>query len=139
YFYGVALADREWGLNNADRAEQILDDCPEEPRGWEWHYLKRLCHLDLLTLRHPGRVMSVAFSPDGGRLAATGKSAMVWDAATGKEILTIHSVYSIVAFSPDGGRLITTWRHVFGKPAPIKAKVHDAATGRQLPALDGLP
>src|SRR5262249_36185265 len=80
YFYGMALADREWGRHNADRVEQILDDCPEEPRGWEWHYFKRLCHLNLLTLRHTGPVAGVAFSPNGERLAATGKSAKVWDA-----------------------------------------------------------
>jgi spectinomycin phosphotransferase len=31
------------------RADEVLDDCPPALRGWEWHYLKRLCHADLHT------------------------------------------------------------------------------------------
>ena len=68
----------------------------------------------LLTLKgHTGPVLSVAYSPDGKRLAATSFDGMkVWDAQTGQEILTIPvqgntgSVWC-VAYSPDGKRLAT--------------------------------
>src|SRR5262249_22204144 len=36
----VGLAGQEWLANNAVRADELLDACPEQPRGWEWHYLK---------------------------------------------------------------------------------------------------
>ncbi|MGO9470012.1 MAG: tetratricopeptide repeat protein, partial [Isosphaeraceae bacterium] len=56
------------------------------------------------------RVLSVAFSPDGQRLASgsTDQTVKIWDSATGKELFSLKdhagSVDS-VAFSPDGQRL----------------------------------
>jgi WD40 repeat protein len=57
-------------------------------------------------------VNSVAWSPDGKRLAtgSSDKTAKVWDAASGQELLTLRghdgSVTS-VAWSPNGKRLAT--------------------------------
>jgi WD40 repeat protein len=60
----------------------------------------------------PGRkesVTAVAFSPDGGRLlTAPGRTLQVWDAATGRELLTLKGHTDAIgwaAFSPDGRRL----------------------------------
>ena len=59
---------------------------------------------------HAGWVRSVAFSPDGQRLASASsdQTVKIWDSATGKELFALKGhagpVWS-VAFSPDGQRL----------------------------------
>ncbi|MGA7412647.1 MAG: hypothetical protein WBW33_19365 [Bryobacteraceae bacterium] len=84
-----------------------------------------------LTLRgHQDSVWSVAWSPDGSKLATTSKdnTAKVWDAATGRELLTLRGhqgpVESVV-WSPDGSKLATA-------SEDHSTKVWDAGTGREL-------
>jgi WD40 repeat protein len=51
---------------------------------------------------------SLAFSPDGTRLAAAGRSVKIWSPATGQELITLRDVPLGVAnleFSEDGHRL----------------------------------
>jgi tetratricopeptide (TPR) repeat protein len=57
---------------------------------------------------HAGGFMSVAFSPDGHRLASAGSTVKIWDVVTGEELIALKGhagpVWD-VAFSPDGQRL----------------------------------
>ena len=78
--------------------------------GFEWGYWWRLCHQDLLTLEDTAPVTSVAFSPDGERLASgsADDAITIWDAQTGHRTLTLKDhtgPVNLVAFSPDGKRL----------------------------------
>ena len=88
-----------------------------------------------ITLSVGANVYSVAFSPDGTRIAtgSYGATAKVWDAQSGKELLTLKghsSSVNSVSFSPDGKRIVTG-------SYDDTAKVWDAQSGKELLTLKG--
>jgi WD40 repeat protein len=134
----MSLAQREIQSNNFARAEEILDQCDEELRHWEYYYLRHISGCNRLTLKdQEGLPIRLAFSPDGKRLAASCMPAVapyrsgmvkIWDANTGKDLLTLKGhtggVYS-AAFSPDGKRLASA-------STDRTVKIWDAITGQEL-------
>src|SRR5439155_15583855 len=91
YFNQVSAAQREYLASNLNRAEDVLDECPRHLRGWEWHYLKRLCHAEerALTL-HIAGATAAAFSPDRKQLVSAGRDAkhrlVISNLETGQEV-----------------------------------------------------
>jgi WD40 repeat protein len=158
YMHRVALAQREWQANNVARAEELLDSCPAELRHWEWHYLKRLCHAELLRLGSPSKqITGLAFHPDGKRLATSGwRELKVWDAETGKEPAQFPPAegwVSAVAFSKDGARIVTAgfrtltvWDTPSGKEL-LRVKAHEflirsvafSPDGKRIASASGTP
>src|SRR5260370_38210537 len=79
---------------------------------------------------HSRAVRCVAFSPDGKRIVTGSwdKTARLWDAETGKEILALEghsSMVQSVAFSPDGKSVLTG-------SLDGTARVGDPETGKRL-------
>ncbi|HEX6523056.1 MAG TPA: pentapeptide repeat-containing protein [Streptosporangiaceae bacterium] len=84
---------------------------------------------------HTGWVQSVAYHPDGTRLATAGDDGTVriWDAVTGEHLHTLvgHTDWvQVVAYRPDGTRLATA-----GDDDTVR--IWDAVTGEHLQTLVG--
>jgi WD40 repeat protein/serine/threonine protein kinase len=129
YFQRITVAHRELSIGNVAAALRALRECPEDLRGWEWHYLLRLCKVEPLVLQDSTEVYGVAFSPDGERIASAGKDGKVkiWNSRTGRiiqEFPAHETAACSVAFHPDG-------RHLASAGADGLVKVWDLATPRQ--------
>jgi eukaryotic-like serine/threonine-protein kinase len=119
YINRVNRAYREVQDDNVALAEDLLHGCPAERRGWEWHYVKRLCHPERMSVEVPGgSVSAIAYSPDGRGIATGsgghfargpgGSNLALWDRETGRRRQTPHPTENIIwslAFSPDGTRM----------------------------------
>src|SRR5262249_4219631 len=141
YAAHMNLAQHAWDAGGAGRVRELLEQHrpkPGEPdlRGFEWHYLLRLCNSDLLTLPgHTDTVSGSAYSPAGKRLASASrdKTGKVWAAQTGQELLSLKGhteAVNSVTYSPDGKRLA-------GASDDKTVKVWDAQTGQELLTLKG--
>jgi WD40 repeat protein len=127
YLHQTGLAYREWHDAEVARAEQLLANCPLDKRGWEWHYVNRLCHADLRTYEDTG--ITVAFSPDGRRLATGSRdnNVKIWASDTGQELHMLRghrAEVHCIAFTPDGKRLLSA-------SLDGTARLWDAAAGAE--------
>jgi WD40 repeat protein/serine/threonine protein kinase len=124
YFHRITLADR-------DLAVEQLAECPEDLRGWEWHYLMRLCLFDPLVIQDKTEVRSVVFSLDGEQLAsAHGDGTIkIWNSRTGKPAIQPFHAHSdsvlSVAFHSDG-------RHLASRGADRKVRVWELTTRQEV-------
>jgi WD40 repeat protein len=147
YCQHIALAERELSARKVGRAEEWLDRCPEDLRGWEWHYLKRRRYGSPPPLHHPGAVWAVAFSPDDRHLAAgtVDGTVYIWELRTdgawsgehppARQLRKLEGHQKRVrrlAYSPDGRYLVTA-------DEEGSMIVWEATTGQKVHTLRGHP
>ena len=87
--------------------------------------------------QHRSPVTSVAFSPDGTKLASGDMDGMVkvWDVSTGRNIRIVRGpggLYKSVAFSPDGTKLASS---ISGGDGTVE--IREAATGKNINTIAG--
>ncbi len=95
YIADMNLARHAWDENNLALAGELLKRHRPKPgetdlRGFEWHYLHRLPHRDLRTVKaHAGVATTVAWTPDGKRLVSLGttQESIVHDRARRSQAL----------------------------------------------------
>jgi eukaryotic-like serine/threonine-protein kinase len=115
YAAKLTLAGRDWQDANVTHVRRELDETipPQgkaDLRGFEWYYLDRLTRSAGQTLTgHKRAILSVAYSPDGRRLASASddQTVKIWDVTTGLAIhtLVVNQYVHAVAFHPGGARL----------------------------------
>ncbi|MFC1792800.1 protein kinase [Planctomycetota bacterium] len=122
YFNHIKLAHQELQANRPVHALDLLNQCPEHLRHWEWHYLQRKCSFqEIQSIEFDSPVVSFAFSTNGTRLAVLcvdghlvirdyltgGSSSLQVRQAYSKQLLrdAYYEITKWVVFSPDDNYL----------------------------------
>jgi eukaryotic-like serine/threonine-protein kinase len=103
YAANIKLAEVAWDEGNIRAVHQLLEPFNEvagrtDLRGWEWHYLHRLCH-DALTVPGKGRVFSITENPIGHSIVVGTTVGNVWsfDPQTGTKRLDLMCTGPVIA------------------------------------------
>jgi WD40 repeat protein len=144
YAQRIALADREWLSGRVDRSEQLLSDCPPSRRGWEWRYLRRLCHQEEASFA-TGSSFAVSFDPQGRHVAVANDqegTIQIWRLEGREKVATLPSAGPAMAWGPGGTTLASAaWQRgpngeaVADRPGDIL--LWDVPGGRVLQRLQG--
>ncbi len=151
YDRNINLAYHEYKSNNLERALDLLSQCPESFRGWEWHFVKSICEECIWECESPGptRLVTASLSPDA-QYVATGhghwgydapQDVHVWKTESSELLWKLKghppSQISSVNFHPTRPRLLSSaisWEN--GTKQPGLVIEWDLETGEQLRTID---
>ncbi len=133
YIARIGLADAKIRENAFAAAQDILSDCPEKLRNWEWGRLMHLCTRSAGSFDNGAPVDAIALAPSGNSFVTGGWNgeAVVWDSVSGaaKQRLKHDGLYvHAVDWSKDGKWIAT------GSNDPINGFIQlwNAQTGERV-------
>jgi WD40 repeat protein/serine/threonine protein kinase len=144
----MILAHQSLASGHVEFAQEILEGLGPspgglDPRGFEWHYLRRLCHREFSLLsRQETLTTAIALAPDGRTLVTGHADGVVvfWDLAEGRERARVQAHAGLVgkvSFSPEGRFQATSSHRGVG---PNQVRLWDARKASlvaSLPQVDG--
>jgi WD40 repeat protein/predicted Ser/Thr protein kinase len=140
YIAQIGLAENRIEERAFALAEDFLATCPTDLRHWEWGRLLLLCRREPVTLKTPPRwVRSLAFSPDGKRVACSGGDGTIrlFETDSGRELRRFAAhpgEVECVLFAPDGAHILSGGGES-GKVGVLT--LWDAGTGKEVMSLRG--
>ena len=158
YRPNVMLGYREQREANLEAARRFLADCPENLKGWEWHFADKLVRSSTLPNDISDLCKAIRFDPTGHYLAVATQSdvteiaeTFLIDVKTKRILHRLESpkefdsaewksnrdpVERKLWFSPDGNRLLSIW-HVLNsrETKPMIAAIFDTNEGRILSSV----
>ena len=139
----MSLAHQSLASGHVEFAQEILEGFGPspgglDPRGFEWHYLRRLCHREFSLLsRQEKPTSAIALAPDGRTLVTGHVDGVIvfWDLALGRERARVEAhagPAGHLSFSPDGRILASSSTRIGG---PNQVRLWNPGTAHPLATL----
>jgi len=135
YSQSIALAYRELEAGLSTRAEYLLAECPDHLRGWEWNYLKRQCHRELVAFRGGG-TPHVAFIDDSALVASITLDRRVnrWNSKDGG-LVSQFRLPTMDFYGFHGARLNSNGHLVAAVVDDQRIQLHDCESGKEISSI----
>lgn len=138
YFNDISLADFEWASNNIPHVDTLLRAAPASMRGWEWHYLNRLAHMETSFVAVSPKLTAISISASGsGAVAITSDlKAVHVDLRTHRVVRTVPLQGMLgtdvdkMSLSADGSRFAAVVVQIDQGRFQQNTTVWDTTTGR---------